>query len=73
MGSEMCIRDRIGDARRRRVAAVVLGKIDTQRTAVRRQPVDVEDCLLYTSDAADERSVKISVVAVSLKKKSTVE
>ena len=58
MGSEMCIRDRVdvGLRRRRRgqhraLAAVELGLGLVPASAVG------EVCLLYTSDAADERSV----------------
>ena len=56
MGSEMCIRDRID--------VVTLDReLDVHEAAdferAREQiglPLDLGDCLLYTSDAADERS-----------------
>ena len=57
MGSEMCIRDRaIGAQARVRVLAPVQHLVDQIEAD---QPGDVgqtDRCLLYTSDAADERS-----------------
>ena len=56
MGSEMCIRDSTGDhggdLDRRRVALV--GRLGEDRLAAGR--CGRGGCLLYTSDAADERS-----------------
>ena len=56
MGSEMCIRDRSGNARN----AVVDGDVHVagvEPAELADAVVDhLGDCLLYTSDAADERS-----------------
>ena len=55
MGSEMCIRDR--DAANAGTADGNSVKTDSVKASVaRRMAVLLEPCLLYTSDAADERS-----------------
>ena len=56
MGSEMCIRDRAGESehlRLRRAVDVGVEDADTGAFLDQRQG---QVCLLYTSDAADERS-----------------
>ena len=57
MGSEMCIRDR-GDGERAQVGLQVEGLAGLHAAATQGAPQAAEDgaCLLYTSDAADERS-----------------
>ena len=57
MGSEMCIRDRVGGARgRRSVEPVAVGRQQPPAAVAGQLEHPVVDCLLYTSDAADERS-----------------
>ena len=57
MGSEMCIRDRAGDDARqpRQLAQFVDGEQEFRLSNLALDAL-AEDCLLYTSDAADERS-----------------
>eukprot|EP00969_Alexandrium_andersonii_P172185 7611542-Alexandrium_andersonii.AAC.1 len=56
VGSEMCIRDRHRRERRERVAARVLLRVDSARRclAAHHSAMNLGDCLLYTSDAADD-------------------
>ena len=73
MGSEMCIRDRFGrDVRNhigeRRLATRLLGLLQPEVTDDR-----VRACLLYTSDAADERSSVDLGGRRIIKKKNTTQ
>ena len=53
----MCIRDRRRECRDQRVLDQRLGNVDAgPRLSSRRSDRDHQPCLLYTSDAADERS-----------------
>ena len=56
MGSEMCIRDRVEGNTKGSVAEAGLTKVSI--TAIDRVNglIALKPCLLYTSDAADERS-----------------
>ena len=56
MGSEMCIRDRSGRPPRPRRASAALPSERSPAVGVRREGARRNPCLLYTSDAADERS-----------------
>ena len=57
MGSEMCIRDRVGSARPvARRGAMKAPVADSRGDALLASTVLALICLLYTSDAADERS-----------------
>ena len=56
MGSEMCIRDREAAAAAAGDPAVLDKPADPHLCADRRVPHPRVCCLLYTSDAADERS-----------------
>ena len=52
----MCIRDRAVDAHVADAAAVRLDELLARHEHAARTAARVEHCLLYTSDAADERS-----------------
>ena len=56
MGSEMCIRDRIRTGRRGRAREPLERRILRDQRGPVSALEDRTDCLLYTSDAADERS-----------------
>ena len=56
MGSEMCIRDRDHAARVLAVSAGLGAEARRVADELERHLRQVNDCLLYTSDAADERS-----------------
>ena len=56
MGSEMCIRDREDGVGAVGSGFVDLGGVDGEILTQKRQCGVMSDCLLYTSDAADERS-----------------
>ena len=56
MGSEMCIRDRLLAGHVPPQALQVVRIAPIQERVLRRTPGQVQVCLLYTSDAADERS-----------------
>ena len=52
----MCIRDSAGSGDRRRRAAAHLHRVPSRARGGRTYRAHVAPCLLYTSDAADERS-----------------
>eukprot|EP00975_Prorocentrum_lima_P009042 1924808-Prorocentrum_lima.AAC.1 len=54
VGSEMCIRDRQKSARLEQPVALVAGLMVVIVVATRGVAPQVQDCLLYTSDAADD-------------------
>ena len=56
MGSEMCIRDRAIEPARSPHMRLVLPHVDIGVERALEQRGNGEICLLYTSDAADERS-----------------
>ena len=56
MGSEMCIRDRYEGAFASAAAALHLDGAHWGVEALYMRVLEYEACLLYTSDAADERS-----------------
>ena len=56
MGSEMCIRDRLQARRRRWRASLSVWTHDRLALDVVDGHIRLVICLLYTSDAADERS-----------------
>ena len=56
MGSEMCIRDRVRHGGVRRSDQFDAAQVEIDVGAANRDDGRVETCLLYTSDAADERS-----------------
>ena len=56
MGSEMCIRDRRGDAAKNETAFEPEPGGHKYASDLLTQVANLNACLLYTSDAADERS-----------------
>eukprot|EP00975_Prorocentrum_lima_P011256 2390059-Prorocentrum_lima.AAC.1 len=55
VGSEMCIRDRLSAIRAtKKELALRRDKNMAEHTALLQQAADKKDCLLYTSDAADD-------------------
>ena len=57
MGSEMCIRDRLAGHDHVHVVPAAQAVVRDRQEGVRvGRQVHADDCLLYTSDAADERS-----------------
>ena len=74
MGSEMCIRDRLGpEPEEMRVVAVLPENVLTVGAAIVDMVVVPVFCLLYTSDAADERSsVDLGGRRIIKKKKTRV-
>ena len=69
----MCIRDRVGGeaGRKRRVGELEVGEVAVE--AVAAVEASGEACLLYTSDAADERSsVDLGGRRIIKKKKNNI-